>query len=50
MNGCEMGLTRNGVLNRKQNKTCIGLKNYYVLTVQKQSTEFPTKSSRFEPQ
>ena len=21
MNGCEMGLTRNGVLNRKQNKT-----------------------------
>ena len=45
-----MGLIKNGVLNSKQNKICIGLKNYYVLTVQQQSAEFPTKSSRFEPQ
>ena len=45
-----MGLIKNGVLNRKQNKSRIGLKNYYVLTVQQQSAEFPTKSSRFESQ
>ena len=33
-----------------ENKIFIELKNYYVQTVQQQSAEFPTKSSRFEPQ
>ena len=49
VHGCEMERIKNDVLNRKQNKICIGLKNYYALTEQQESTKFPMKSSKFEP-
>ena len=39
MNGCEIGLIKNGVLDRKQNNICIGLKNYYVLAAQQQNIQ-----------
>ena len=50
MNDCDIGLIRNGFLNRKQNNICIGLKNYDVLMVQQQNAEFPRKRYRFKPQ